>query len=147
MRRTGTRPMRRAISDAKERLVLLLAGDTHGVAVVLAEVVQGLAFGYGVADVLADGEEVGDAGFIHLVELAAVHVGKEHHFAVGIGIFHEPLGFLDVAGAGDNAMVLHEHHGALVAGLGHGFSGLRRTGGAVGSQRNLAQENIGIQYE
>ena len=36
--------------------VLLLAGDTHGVAVVLAEVVQGLTFGYGVADILADSE-------------------------------------------------------------------------------------------
>ena len=37
-------------------LVLLLAGDAQGVAVVLAEVVQGLAFRHGVADVLADGE-------------------------------------------------------------------------------------------
>ena len=33
-------------ADDEGRLVLLLAGDTHGVAVVLAEVVEGLAFGH-----------------------------------------------------------------------------------------------------
>ena len=73
-------------------------------------VVEGLVVEHGQAEASADGEEVAHAGFVHLVERRLMQMREQHHAGVGIGVFHEPVGLLDVTATGDNPVILHENN-------------------------------------
>ena len=70
--------------------------------------------------------------------------GDPHGPAQGLGVLHAPVGVLDMAAPGDDAVVEHKYAHVVDAGLAHDVRHCWSAGRLVGRHADLAQERVGF---
>ena len=92
---------------------------------------------------LANLDEISFLSICHGEHLAVVELGRyPDRAAECLGIFHAPVGLLNMVSPGDHSVVEHQHGHMIDTGLTNDVSDISCSWSAVGSHANFSKKDV-----